>query len=469
MNDRFKKKLALEQDPKLRIKNFAEVTLGYDKAAAIKEASRCIQCKKPQCVNGCPARVAIPEFIKLITENDLPAAYKKIQEAHMFPSVCGRVCPQETQCEGNCILNKKNAAIEIGKLEKFVGDWAHAHENKKTAENKITPTQNIVKKIAVVGSGPASLVAASELAHAGFNVTIFEALHEIGGILMCGIPEFRLPKKIVKKEINKLEKLNIKIIKNFVVGKTATIDELLEKYAAVFIGTGAGLPILMSIPGENSLGVYSANEYLTRINLMKAYLPNARAPITKSKVVVTIGGGNVAMDAARTARRLGADRSIIIYRRSEEEIPARHEEIRHAKEEGIEFKLLCAPIEIFADNEGHVYNLKCIHMELGAPDESGRRQPTPIVNSEFTIECQIIIVAIGSRPNPLIQNTTPDIISTKYGTIEIDPNTGRTSKKFVYAGGDVVSGSATVILAMRAGKNAAKAIIEDLASIHDLS
>ena len=458
--DRFKKVPMREQEPKIRAKNFEEVPFGYSEEEATKEAKRCIQCKKPLCVGGCPVNVKIPEFIKLIADGDFAAAGRKLKETNALPAVCGRVCPQETQCEELCILGKKGEPIAIGNLERFAADWER--ENAEIKIPEIKPKNG--KKIGVVGSGPAGLTVAGELAKEGFEVTVFEALHEAGGVLVYGIPEFRLPKEIVKKEINYLEKLGVMLVKDFVVGQTATVDELMkeEGFDAIFVGSGAGLPSFMKLPGENAIGVYSANEYLTRSNLMKAYLEDSTTPIMRGKKVVTVGGGNVAMDSARTAMRLGADQSIIVYRRSEAEMPARDAEIHHAKEEGLEFHLLCNPTEILTDDKGFVKSIKCIKMQLGEPDDSGRRRPVPIEGSEFVIDCDVVINAIGNKPNPLIPNTTPDIETTKWGTIVANEEDGRTSKKNVYAGGDIVTGAATVILAMGAGKIAAKSIIEDL-------
>ena len=449
-----------EQDPKVRAANFSEVPLGYSPDEAKAEASRCLQCKKPLCVTGCPVNVQIPQFIKLIVEGDFAAAARTIKETNALPAVCGRVCPQEEQCELKCILGKKKAAITVGSLERFAADW---EREKKLIEIPHVKPRND-RKVAVVGSGPAGLTCAGELVKEGFEVTIFEALHEAGGVLVYGIPEFRLPKEIVRQEIHYLEKLGVKLEKNFVVGRTATVDEFLreEGYDAVFVGSGAGLPMFLNVKGESGVGVYSANEYLTRSNLMRAFSDNAATPIMRGKRVVTVGGGNVAMDSARTALRLGAQNSIIVYRRSEAEMPARTAEVHHAKEEGIEFRLLCNPVEILTDDQGVVTGIKCIRMELGEPDESGRRRPVPVKGSEFVIDCEVVVVAIGNSPNPLIPNTTPDITVSKWGGIVTDETTGRTTKKSVYAGGDIVTGAATVILAMGAGKTAAKSIIEDL-------
>jgi glutamate synthase (NADPH/NADH) small chain len=457
---RFSRVSMREQPARQRVTNFDEVPFGYSPDEATKEAKRCIQCKKPLCVSGCPVSVKIPEFIKLITEGEFSAAARKIKETNALPAICGRVCPQETQCEEKCVLGKKGAAIQVGHLERFCADWEREHGPIILPELK--PKNN--KKVGVVGSGPAGLTTAGELIKEGFDVTIFEALHEPGGVLVYGIPEFRLPKEIVKKEIEYLLKLGVVLEKNFIVGKTATIDELMleEGFDAIFIGSGAGLPSFMKIPGENGIGVYSANEYLTRSNLMKAFKSDADTPLLKGKRVVTVGGGNVAMDSARTAIRLGAEKSMIVYRRTEAEMPARIAEIHHAKEEGIEFHLLCNPNAVLKDDQGFVRALRCIRMELGAPDDSGRRRPVPVKDSDFELECDVVIIAIGNNPNPLIGQTTPDIATSKWGTIVAGENDGRTSKKFVYAGGDIVTGAATVILAMGAGKIAARSIMEDL-------
>ncbi|MDG5816325.1 NADPH-dependent glutamate synthase [Chitinispirillales bacterium ANBcel5] len=449
-----------EQDPERRARNFSEVPHGYSEQEAMEEAKRCLQCKKPLCVDGCPVNVKIPEFIKLIADGKFAEAARKLKETNALPAVCGRVCPQEEQCEIRCILQKKGNAIAVGNLERFAADWERDHNAVKLPE--IKPSNG--KKVAIVGSGPAGLTCAGELIKEGFDVTIFEALHEAGGVLVYGIPEFRLPKEIVKQEIDYLTKLGVKIEKNFIIGKIATIDELLteEGFDAVFVGSGAGLPSFMKIKGENSIGVYSANEYLTRSNLMKAFEKNSPTPIMKGKKVVTVGGGNVAMDAARTAIRLGAENSSIVYRRSESEMPARVAEVHHAKEEGIEFNLLCNPVEILSDDKGFVKGIKCIRMELGEPDASGRRRPVPIDGSEFMIDCEVVVIAIGNSPNPLIPESTPELEISKWGTIVADETTGQTSKKYVYAGGDIVTGAATVILAMGAGKIAAENICKDL-------
>jgi glutamate synthase (NADPH/NADH) small chain len=449
-----------EQDPAVRGKNFNEVPFGYSDDEAVLEAGRCLKCKKPLCVEGCPVNVRIPEFVGLIAEGHFAEAARKIKETNALPAVCGRVCPQEEQCEARCILAKKGSSVAIGNLERFAADWER--ENGKVEIPECKPKNGL--KVAIAGSGPAGLTCAGELVKEGFDVTIFEALHETGGVLVYGIPEFRLPKDIVKKEIDYLEKLGVKIEKNFIIGKTATVDDLLndEGFDAVFIGSGAGLPSFLKIKGENNIGVYSANEYLTRSNLMRAYASTASTPIMKAKQVITVGGGNVAMDAARTALRLGAEKSMIVYRRGKEELPARKAEVHHAQEEGIEFNLLCNPTEIISDENGFVKALRCIRMELGEPDASGRRKPVQIPGSEFDIACDVVIIAIGNNPNPLIPASTPDIAVSKWGTIVADEIDARTSKKWVYAGGDIVTGAATVILAMGAGKIAATSIIHDL-------
>jgi glutamate synthase (NADPH/NADH) small chain len=449
-----------EQAPEVRRTNFEEVPFGYTEALAMEEATRCLQCKNALCRAGCPVQVPIPEFIGLIAKGQFADAACKLKETNALPAVCGRVCPQEDQCEKHCILGKKGTSVAIGNLERFAADWERAHGTAPLPAKK--PTNG--KRVAVVGSGPSGLTVAGELIKWGFGVTVFEALHVAGGVLVYGIPEFRLPKEIVQSEIDSLLKLGVKLETNFVVGRTATIDELLEEegFDAVFIGSGAGLPTFMSIPGENSIGVYSANEYLTRSNLMKAYKPGSTTPVLRAERVVTVGGGNVAMDAARTALRMGAQESIIVYRRSREEMPARHAEVHHAEEERIRFELLCNPVEILADDKGFVRGLRCIRMALGEPDASGRRRPVEVPGSEFDIECEVVIIAIGNKPNPLIQHTTPDIGVSKWGTIVAGDADGRTTKARVYAGGDVVTGAATVILAMGAGKTAARSIITDL-------
>jgi glutamate synthase (NADPH/NADH) small chain len=447
-----------EQDPEIRRRNFNEVALGYSLEEAVEEAKRCLQCKKPMCVEGCPVNVRIPQFIAAVVEGNIEEAFRIIRQTNNLPAICGRVCPQETQCEQKCVLGKRGQPVAIGRLERFVADYCM----EKGIEDEVEIKPN-GKKVAIVGAGPAGLTAAADLAKLGYDVTIFEAFHEPGGVLIYGIPEFRLPKALVKKEIEGLKKLGVKILTNVIVGKSITIDELLEEgYKAVFIGSGAGLPKFMGIPGENLNGVYSANEFLTRINLMKAYdFPNSHTPIKRGKKVAVVGGGNVAMDAARSALRLGADEVHIVYRRSETEMPARLEEIHHAKEEGIIFDVLTNPVEILGQ-DGWVKGLKCIRMELGEPDESGRRRPVPIEGSEFVMDVDTVIMAIGTSPNPLIASTTPGLAVQKWGGIIVDEETCATSKDRVYAGGDAVTGAATVILAMGAGKKAARAIHERL-------
>jgi glutamate synthase (NADPH/NADH) small chain len=447
-----------EQDPKVRRYNFDEVTLGYTLEEAIQEANRCLQCKKPMCVEGCPVNIQIPRFIKAISEGDVEKALNVIRETNNLPAICGRVCPQEEQCEKLCILTKRGESVAIGRLERFAADFMM---DKETNE-PVMPKSN-GKRVAVVGGGPAGLTAAADLAKLGYDVTIFEAFHELGGVLIYGIPEFRLPKSLVKKEIDGLLKLGVKFETNVIVGKTITIDELFEEgFEAVFIGSGAGLPRFMNIPGENLNGVYSANEYLTRINLMKAYdFPNSHTPIKRGKQVAVVGGGNVAMDAARCALRMGAEEVHIVYRRSEAEMPARLEEVHHAKEEGIIFDVLTNPVEIIGE-DGWVKGLKCIRMSLGEADASGRRRPVPIEGSEFIMDTDIVIMAIGTSPNPLLTSNTPGIETEGWGGIKVDSETGATSREGVYAGGDAVTGAATVILAMGAGKKAAKAIHEKL-------
>ncbi len=444
------------QDPIERIRNFNEVALGYDEETAVAEAKRCLQCKKEPCRQGCPVEVDIPAFIKLVAERDFAGAIKKIKEKNALPAVCGRVCPQENQCEKYCTLGKKHEPVGIGRLERFCADWELA---RGVLPQEVAPPTGF--KVAVVGSGPAGLTCAADLAKLGHRVTVFEALHVAGGVLMYGIPEFRLPKRVVQAEIENLKKLGVEIVTNAVVGKFATVDELMEEegFDAVFIGTGAGLPYFMNIPGENSCGVYSANEFLTRTNLMKAYLfPEWDTPIKVGRKVAVIGGGNVAMDAARTALRLGAEESWIVYRRSEKELPARHEEVEHAKEEGIKFAFLTNPVRILADENGWVKGMECLRYELGEPDESGRRRPVPIPGSEFVMDVDTVVVAIGQAPNPLVPRTTRGLELGKKGNIVADPQTGATSKPGVFAGGDVVTGAATVILAMGAGRIAARSI-----------
>jgi glutamate synthase (NADPH/NADH) small chain len=445
-----------EQEPKVRAKNFDEVPFGYNPELANLEASRCLQCKKPSCVPGCPVSIDIPSFIGLITQGDFSGAARKLKEMNSLPAVCGRVCPQEDQCEKLCILGKKGEPVAIGRLERFAADFERA-KGEFTMPPKEPPTG---KKVAVVGSGPAGLTLAGDLIKKGHQVTIFEALHKTGGVLVYGIPEFRLPKAIVQAEVDYLEKTGVEVKTNMVIGKIYTVDELMASgYDAVFLGTGAGLPTFMNIPGENFNGVYSANEYLTRSNLMKAYLfPRFDTPIAKGKKVAVLGGGNVAMDSARTALRLGADDVYIVYRRSKTELPARREEVHHAEEEGVQFHFLTLPVEILGNEDGWVCGMKCQRMELGEPDESGRRRPIPVAGSEFTLEVDMVVVAIGTGANPLIPSTTSDLQTNKWGYIVADPETGATSKKGVFAGGDIVTGSATVILAMGAGRKAADAI-----------
>ena len=441
------------QNADVRRRNFDEVALGYDEKIALDEAARCLNCKNMPCVTGCPVSIEIPHFIKKITEGDYEGAYKVIASSSSLPAVCGRVCPQETQCESKCVRGIKGSPVGIGRLERFVADYHNEH----SAEVPEKPTSN-GHKVAVVGSGPSGLTCAGDLARLGYDVTVFEALHTPGGVLVYGIPEFRLPKSIVKKEIDTLSALGAKIVTNTVVGKTVSVDELIEDgFEAVYIGTGAGLPKFMGIPGENLCGVYSANEFLTRINLMKAYRDGSSTPIMHAKNVAVVGGGNVAMDAARCAMRLGADNVYIVYRRSEAELPARAEEVEHAKEEGIVFNLLTNPTEILDDGNGNVTGLRCIRMELGEPDASGRRRPVEIPDSEFSLDCDCVIMALGTSPNPLIKSTTEGLEVSKWGGIVTD-DSGKTSRDGIYAGGDAVTGAATVILAMGAGKTAAASI-----------
>ncbi|MFU0783291.1 MAG: NADPH-dependent glutamate synthase [Thermoanaerobacterium thermosaccharolyticum] len=444
-----------EQDPNVRNKNFKEVALGYEENMAVEEAERCIQCKNQPCVSGCPVHVQIPDFIKQIANRNFEGAYQKIKETNNLPAICGRVCPQESQCESVCTRGKKGEPVAIGRLERFAADW-----HMRNKEDKVEALKKNGKKVAVIGSGPAGLSCAGDLAKMGYDTTIFEAFHTPGGVLMYGIPEFRLPKEIVQKEIDSLKKLGVKIETNMVIGKILTIDDLFEMgYEAVFIGTGAGLPKFMGIPGENLNGVYSANEFLTRINLMKAYdFPNHPTPVKVGKKVAVVGGGNVAMDAARSAKRMGADEVYIVYRRSEEEMPARLEEIHHAKEEGIIFKLLTNPVRVIGDESGNVKGIECVNMVLGEPDQSGRRRPIEEKGSEHVIEVDTVIIAIGQSPNPLITSTTEGLEKQKWGGIIVNEDTLETSRKGVFAGGDAVTGAATVILAMGAGKKAAASI-----------
>lgn len=444
------------QDPNVRNKNFLEVATGYTEGVAIEEAQRCLNCKHRPCVNGCPVHIAIPDFIKEVAQGNFAGAYDVISQSSSLPAVCGRVCPQESQCESKCVRGIKTEPVGIGRLERFVADWHNAQTDVKV--NKPEPNGH---KVAIVGSGPAGLTCAGDLAKKGYDVTVFEALHLAGGVLVYGIPEFRLPKSIVQKEVDTLKELGVKVETNMVIGRVLSIDELMDDYGfeSVFIGSGAGLPRFMNIPGENLCGVYSANEFLTRTNLMKAYKDDSTTPIMHAKKVAVVGGGNVAMDAARCAKRLGAEEVYIVYRRSEEELPARKEEVEHAKEEGIIFKLLNNPVEILGNEDEFVTGMKCIKMELGEPDASGRRRPVEIPGSEFVLDVDAVVISIGTSPNPLIKATTKGLDTQKWGGIIADEN-GLTSREGVYAGGDAVTGAATVILAMGAGKTAAAAIDE---------
>lgn len=450
-----------EQEPEIRSGNFKEVALGYNEEMAIAESKRCLTCKTRPCVAGCPVNVQIPEFIKLVSEGDFDGAYAKIKETNSLPAICGRVCPQESQCEELCVRGKKGEPVGIGRLERFVADWYMANR-----DNAVNPVERNGKKVAVIGSGPSGLTCAGDLAKKGYEVTIFEAFHVPGGVLMYGIPEFRLPKALVQKEIESVRSLGVQIMTNMVIGKVLSLAELEEEgYQAVFIGSGAGLPSFMGIPGENLNGVYSANEFLTRINLMKAYqFPAYDTPVRVTENVAVVGGGNVAMDAARCAKRLGAKNVYIVYRRSETEMPARLEEVHHAREEGIIFKLLTNPTKIIGTDDGWVKGMECVEMELGEPDASGRRRPVAKKGSEHILDVQTVIVAIGQSPNPLIKATTPGLETQKWGGIIVEEETGSTSLEGVYAGGDAVTGAATVILAMGAGKKAAKAIDEYLSN-----
>lgn len=459
MMDMLKKIPVREQDPKVRATNFEEVCLGYNKEEAMTEATRCLKCKNAKCMGGCPVSIDIPGFIREVEAGNMEEAAKVIAKASALPAVCGRVCPQESQCEGVCIRGIKGEPVSIGKLERYVADWSRENGFVPAA-----PEKSNGKKVAVIGSGPAGLTCAGDLAKMGYQVTIFEALHEPGGVLIYGIPEFRLPKStVVKTEIDNVKKLGVTIETDVVVGKSVTINELLEEegFDAVFIGSGAGLPMFMGIPGENANGVFSANEYLTRSNLMKAFRDDYDTPIAKSEKVAVVGGGNVAMDAARTALRLGAEVHVV-YRRGEAELPARAEEVHHAKEEGIIFNLLCNPTEILTDEKGWVSGMKCVRMELGEPDASGRRRPIEIPDSEFTIEVDTVIMSLGTSPNPLISATTKGLEVNKRKCIVAEESTGKTTKDSVYAGGDAVTGAATVILAMEAGRAGARGIDEYL-------
>ena len=446
-----------EQDPNVRNKNFKEVALGYTPEMAMEEATRCLHCKNKPCVAGCPVNVHIPDFIEKVAAGDFAGAYEIVASTNALPAVSGRVCPQENQCEGKCVRGIKGEPVAIGRLERFVADWYMANG----VASPVVPPKN-GKKVAIIGAGPAGLSCAGDLAKAGYDVTIFEAFHTAGGVLVYGIPEFRLPNDIVHKEVDNLKALGVKVMTNMVIGKVLSVDEIFEMgYDAVFIGSGAGLPSFMGIEGEALIGVYSANEYLTRTNLMRAYDESYDTPIMKSKSVAVVGGGNVAMDAARCAKRLGAENVYIVYRRSEEEMPARKEEVHHAKEEGIIFKLLNNPVKILGDENGHVCGMECVEMELGEPDASGRRRPTPKEGSNFVLDVDTVIMALGTSPNPLIRTTTHGIEANKHGCLVVD-ETMKTTRDGVYAGGDAVTGAATVILAMGAGKTAAASIREYL-------
>lgn len=449
-----------EQAPEVRITNFNEVTLGYNDEQAMFEATRCLQCKKPVCIAGCPVGIDIPRFVDMVAQGDFNRALEIIREKNALPAVCGRVCPQESQCELVCVMGKKYQPLAIGRLERFVADHARQQNNGTPIS---LPMKKTGKSVAVVGGGPAGLTVAGELIRLGHHVTVFEALHKIGGVLVYGIPEFRLPKAILQTEVDKLAELGVEFRTNYVVGRTEMVDELLGRYNAVFIGTGAGLPYFMNVPGENLNGVYSANEFLTRLNLMRAYLfPRWETPVKIGKRIAVIGGGNTAMDAVRTAKRMGAEHAYLLYRRSRHEIPARLEEVHHAEQEGIEFRFLEAPLAVQGDVKGWVTGIELIKMQLGDPDESGRRRPIPIENSNYVLDVDTIVVAIGQGPNPLIPQTTPGLKIGKHGIIAVDPETGATSKPGVFAGGDVATGGATVILAMGAGQKAARAIHEYL-------
>ncbi|MBQ8824852.1 MAG: NADPH-dependent glutamate synthase [Ruminococcus sp.] len=449
-----------ERDPKERATCFEEVAIGYTSEMAQEEATRCLGCKAMPCVNGCPVGVKIPNFISKIASGEFEEAYDIIKTTNSLPAVCGRVCPQESQCEGKCVRGKKGEPVAIGRLERFAADYVRANGGKKTAKAEFNG-----HKVAVVGGGPAGLTCAGDLARLGYQVTIFEAFQAAGGVLMYGIPEFRLPKQIVQEEISQLKEMGVEIQPNMVIGKILSVDELIEDgYEAVFVGSGAGLPRFMGIPGEALVGVCSANEYLTRINLMKGYLSEYDTPVIRSKAVAVVGGGNVAMDAARSALRMGAEHVYIVYRRSEAEMPARLEEVHHAKQEGVEFLTLNNPVEIIGDENGRVCGMKCIRMELGEPDESGRRRPVAVEGSEYVLDVDTVIMSIGTSPNPLIRSTTKGLEANKHGCLVVDEDTMKTTKDAVYAGGDAVTGAATVILAMGAGKKAAKSIDEYIKS-----
>jgi len=451
----YKRRHMPKQEPFERIKNFDEVALGYTEKLAVEEASRCLGCKKPFCIEGCPVAIDIPGFIKCIVEGDFATGVKKIKETNALPAVCGRVCPQEDQCEIKCVLGKKGEPVSIGRLERFLADWEAASGSTETPE--IAPPTG--KRIAIVGSGPAGITVANDLALLGHDVTVFEALHDAGGVLTYGIPEFRLPKAIVKREVEYVRSLGVKLYVDYIVGKTKTIDGILKEFDAVFVGAGAGLPWFMEIPGENLNGVYSANEYLTRCNLMKGFrFPEYDTPIKRPSNVAVFGGGNVAMDSARTALRLGADEVHIVYRRSRQELPARLEEVENAEEEGVIFDFLTLPVRLIGNKQGWLTELECLKMELGEPDDSGRRRPVPIEGSEFRMKADAVVCAIGNSPNPLIPMTTPGLEVGRRGNIVADEETGRTSRNGIWAGGDVVTGAATVISAMGAGRNAAKDI-----------
>ena len=453
-NMSLKKNEMPSQAPDVRNKNFREVALGYSEEQAVDEAQRCLHCKNKPCVSGCPVNIFIPDFIQAVAKGEFEEAYQIIVKSSSLPAVCGRVCPQESQCESKCVRGVKGEPVAIGRLERFVADWHNAHV--KEAPQKPAPNGH---KVAVIGSGPSGLTCAGDLAKLGYDVTVFEALHTAGGVLVYGIPEFRLPKAIVQKEIDSLKDLGVKVQTNMVIGRILSVDELMEDgFEAVFIGSGAGLPRFMNIPGENLKGVYSANEFLTRVNLMKSYRENSGTPIQHAKKVAVVGGGNVAMDAARCAKRLGAEEVYIVYRRSEKELPARAEEVEHAKEEGITFKLLNNPTRILENEDGFVSGMECVEMELGEPDASGRRRPVEKADSAFVLDVDCVIMAIGTSPNPLIKSTTHGLETQKWGGIIVEEETGLTSRPGVYAGGDAVTGAATVILAMGAGKTAARAI-----------